>query len=101
MIRVKIHSAYRRTVAISDSELLGKKFAEGQLQIEVSKDFFDGKEVNEEELTRILKEEQGEDSTFNFVGNKSVAMGIRAGIIGKGKESVIKIQGIPTALSLL
>ena len=35
MLRLKIHEAYRRIVALSDPELIGKRFEEGQLQLEI------------------------------------------------------------------
>ena len=101
MVMIKVHKAYRRIVAVSDPDLLGKKFVEGKMQIDVNKDFFSGEEFNEDETMEILKAEVAEDSTFNFVGKKAVEVGKKVGIIGKNKEAVIIVKGIPAALSLL
>ena len=55
---VKIHSSYRRIVAICDNELLGKKFEEGKKAIEIKESFFKGDEKTEQEIIKII-----EDST--------------------------------------
>lgn len=96
---VKIHEFYRKIIAVCDSELLGKRFEEGNMQIEVSEVFYGGEEKEEREVIEILKDLYKEDATFNLVGEKSVNAAIKAGIISK--EGVIKIQGIPHALGLL
>lgn len=98
-ILIKVHENYRKVVAVCDSELLGKKFEEGKLQLNVNEFFYNGKEYDENKALKILGNAQQDDACFNFVGNNSVELGIKAGIIGKG--CFIKIQGVPHALSLL
>lgn len=96
---VKVHEAYRKTVAVCDSELLGKRFEEGNMQLDVNKDFYGGEKKSEKEVVEILKDAELDDATFNFVGKKAIRAGIKAGIIDEG--CVMEIQGIPHALSLL
>lgn len=99
---IKIHKAYRKIVAMCDAELLGKYFEEGNLQLEVNEIFYGGKGsriVNENQALQILKKEILDDSCFNFVGNNTIELTAKAGIIDK--ERVIKVQGIPHAMSLL
>lgn len=96
---VKIHESYRKIIAVCDSELLGERFEEGNMQIEVNEVFYGGDEKEEGEVIELLKDLYKEDATFNIVGQKSVDTAIKAGIISK--EGVIKIQGIPHALGLL
>lgn len=96
---VKIHESYRKIVAISDAELLGKKFEQGNMQLEVKKEFYSGEEKTEAEIIEIMKFAAAEDATFNLVGKKAVNAGIKAGIISK--DGIIKIQKIPHALTLL
>lgn len=96
---VKIHDSYRKIIAVCDSELLGKRFEEGNMQIEVSEVFYGGEEKEEEEVIELLQDLYKDDATFNLVGQKSVNTAIKAGIISK--EGVIRIQGIPHALELL
>ncbi len=98
---VKIHSAYREIVAVSDIGLLGKRFEQGNKQIEVNEHFYGGKEskvVDEKRLLKILQEAEENDACFNFVGKDSVDIAIKASLVEK--SGVIKIQGIPHALAL-
>lgn len=96
---VKIHESYRKIIAVCDCELLGKRFEEGNMQIEITEAFYGGDEKEEVEVVELLQDLYKEDATFNIVGQKSVNTAIKAGIISK--EGVIKIEGIPHALSLL
>ncbi len=98
-ILVKVHESYRKIVAICDSELLGKRFEEGKRQLDVKKDFFDGEKKKEDEVIRIIRHEKADDASFNIVGKKSVDAALKAGLIDK--NGIMKIQGIPFALSLL
>ena len=96
---VKIHKSYRDIISVCDTELVGKRFVEGKTQIYVKEDFYKGEEKTEEQVLKILKKAQDNDSTFNLVGEQSIKVGIKSGIINE--ESVLKIQGIPHSLSLL
>ena len=96
---VKIIKYYRDIVAICDSELLGKKFEEGKLQLDVKESFFNGEETDEEKAIEIMQDMEKEDALFNIIGEESVNAALKAGIIKK--EGIKKIQGIPFALVLL
>jgi len=96
---VKIHSSYRRIVTICDNELLGKKFEEGKKAIEIKESFFKGDEKTEQEILKIIEESAGEDATFNIVGENSVKVALKSGLIQP--EGIIKIQSVPVALVLL
>ena len=72
---VKIHESYRKVVAVCDSELVGKKFEEGKMQLDVRENFYNGEEVDEEKLMEILQRELAEDATFNIVGYGNTAYG--------------------------
>lgn len=96
---VKIVKAYRDIVTVCDSELIGKRFEEGEFQLDVKEGFFGGDKVSEEKAISIMKEMINEDATFNIVGPKSVKAALKAEIISE--EGVKKIQGVPFALILL
>ena len=96
---LKIHEAYRKVVAVCDAELLGKKYTEGNRQLDINKDFYGGKKIDEAKLIAALKELNEDDATFNIVGQNSVNTAIKAGIINK--DGIIKVKGIPFALSFL
>lgn len=99
MYVVNVIKSYRDVVAICDKELLGKKFEEGEFQIDVKENFFLGKEVSEKEIIEIINDMAKEDATFNIVGENSVNLVLKTGIINK--EGIKTIQGIPVALVLL
>jgi len=96
---IKIHEGYRKTVALSDSDLIRKTFEEDKKQIEINPHFFEGEEKSKGEIIPILKDMQKEDATFNIVGKKSIEAALEAGIIEK--EGIITIDNIPVALVLL
>lgn len=99
---IKVHEAYRKIVAMCDVELLGKRFEDEKLQLEVNEKFYGGagsKIVDEKHALKILKREALDDACFNFVGAKTIEIASKAGIIDK--DRVIKIKGIPHALALL
>lgn len=96
---IKIHKAYREVIAICDEDLLGKKFEEGKKVLEIKENFFYGEKIEEQELLEQMRELAKSDATFNIVGEKSVNIALKAGIISK--EGIKKIKGIPYALSLL
>ena len=98
-MQLKIHEAYRKIVAVCDTDLIGKTFSEGMKQIEIKPHFFKGDEKSKEELIEILLDLEKEDATFNIVGEESVECALKARIISK--EGIIKIQEVPIALVLL
>jgi uncharacterized protein len=99
MISIKIHKSYRLVVAICDSNLLGKKFEEGNRQLDLRENFFKDKNYNEKEAIEIMKYQKCEDATFNIIGENSIHAALEAKIISK--ESVSKIDNIPFTLILI
>jgi len=89
----------RDLVAVCDSDLIGKKFEEGKLQIDIKENFFLGEEFDEEKTMEIMRKMRMNDATFYIVGENSVNAALEAGIINE--EGIVKIQGIPVALILL
>ena len=96
---VNIIKSYRDTVAICDKELLGKKFEQDKLQLDIKENFYKGEEKSEQETFQIIQNMSAEDATFNIVGQKSIALAIKAGIISE--QGVKKIQDVPFALVLM
>jgi hypothetical protein len=88
---VKIHKTPdgKKLVAICDSSLLGKKFEEGKLQLDLSSEFYKGEEKGPEEVKKIIKDAY----LVNIVGGESIAFFIKLGIIDKG--CVMKVADIP------
>ena len=99
MVLIKLIKSQRNILAVCDSELIGKKFEEGKLQIDVKENFFKGEEIDEKKAIAIMEKEAEEDSTFYIVGEKSIRAALEAGVIAE--EGIVKIQGIPVSLVLL
>lgn len=94
---VKVHKTNdgRNIIAVCDSNLIGQKFEENDLQLDLTSNFYKGEERSEEELLELLKTAY----LVNLVGKKSVEFGIKANIIEK--KNIIKIKEIPHAEALL
>ncbi len=94
---VKVHKTQdgRRIVAICDNELIGKKFEEGNLQLDLSSSFYRCEEMSEEDIIRLIKGSY----IVNIVGEKSIKLAIRLGIVDK--RDIIKIKNIPHAQAIL
>ena len=94
-ILTKMHeSSGKQILAVADKELIGRKFEEGEICLDITERFYKGEEKTEEEIIKAMKDA----TNINLVGKKSIALGIKAGIITQ--DSVIKIEGIPHALSI-
>ncbi len=99
MFFINVINSYRDVVAICDEELLGKKFEQGKFQLDIKESFYKGKLVSEKELIEIINNLSREDATFNIVGENSVNVALKEGIIIE--EGIGEIQGIKFALVLL
>lgn len=78
-------------IGACDEELIGKKFEDGKLQIDVSKSFYDGERVSSNVLKKFLEEA----TIANLVGKKTVKCAIDIGLVDP--SCVLKIKGIPHA----
>ncbi len=78
-------------VAISDEDLLGKTFRDGNKKIEIKPDFYGNNLVSIEKGLKEL-----ENATIgNLVGRYIITYAIKAGFVHK--DSVIWIGGVPHA----
>lgn len=94
---VKIHKTQdgRNLVAMCDSGLIGKKFEEGKLQLDLSSSFYKGEEKSDDEIKELLKDAY----MVNVVGELSVGFCLKLNLIEE--SHVIKIDGIPHAQAIL
>ena len=82
-------------LAACDSELLGKKFEEGELILEVKRSFYYEAFVSEQTFLNSMKIA----TIANLVGEKVVNLAIREGYIDE--ENVMRIAGVPHAQMVL
>ena len=93
---VKLHKKDNRVVAaVCDKEIFGKKFEEGELQIDLSSSFYAGRESDEVNAGDVMRNAD----MINVVGEKSVNCAISEGLIDRCQ--VKKIAGIPYAQAVL
>ena len=90
---VKKHRAPggRLVLAVCDDDILGKRFSEGELQLDLSSNFYDGAKMTEEETEKLFRSA----SIINFVGKKAVRLGLKSKLISESR--IITISGIPHA----
>lgn len=98
-ILLKIHKSYRWVVAVCDKDIFGQKLVDEKRILDVSGEFFNGKEMGEKEAVAEIIRCSREDATFNFVGKNSIQIAKELEIVNN--EGVIMISGIPFALALL
>ena len=75
-------------IAVCDCEILGKRFKEGKLQLEVSSDFYGRDLATPAEVEEAL----ARATVANFAGCRAVEHAIRLGYVER--ENVLCIQGI-------
>jgi len=91
-ILVKKHIANHKLVlAVCDERLVGKKFEDDGILLDVNEGFYKGQKEPEEKIVQLM----GSAHIINIVGKDSVALAINAGIISK--ENIITVKGIPHA----
>ena len=93
---VKVHKRQEKTVvAVCDTDLLGKKFEEGPLQLDLTSDFYAGTEMDKKAASDLIRNAD----IVNLVGEQSVKLGIEEGLVEKGR--ILKIDGIPHAEAVI
>ena len=94
---VKIHKNQlgQEIIAVCDSDLIGKKFEEGNKQLDLTTDFYKGEEKTEGEIGDLMRNAY----IVNLVGEKAIALAVKENIIAE--EHIIKIANIPIAQSQL
>jgi hypothetical protein len=82
-------------VVVCDCDLLGKKFKEDKLVLDIAEDFYGGERVTTEAATDTLRAA----SVANLVGEEAIRCGIVAGLIHE--DCVMRVCGVPHAQFVL
>lgn len=92
MISIKIYEqGDDLVIGACDEHLLGKKFVDRKLQIDVSENFYGGQRISEKTLAKYLL-----DATIaNLVGEEAVNCAIKLGLVNP--DCILKIRGVPHA----
>ena len=97
-VLLKVHESYRWVVAVCDKDVFGRKLLEGKRALDVSGEFFNGDEMDDDKVRSELIRCNREDASFNFVGKDSVRIAKELGLVKD--EGVVEIEGVPFALVL-
>jgi len=77
-------------LAACDEDLVGKKFEENELVLDIRKSFYLDRKVGEEELSRLL----AETKNINLVGEQTINIAKRDKLV----NNIGRIKGIPYAI---
>ena len=92
MIFLKEHVVNgKKSVAVCDANLLGKKFEQEDMQLDLTGSYYKGEETSEGKIIESLKDAL----SANFVGKESVGIAIKNSLIKK--ENVMTIAKVPYA----
>lgn len=90
--RMRIHRQGREVlVAVSDAELVGRRFQEGKMKLDVSEAFYGDEGADAPEVLRQL----AVCTIANLVGVEVVTLAIQHGLVDP--ENVLDIAGVPHA----
>jgi hypothetical protein len=90
MFIIKIHKGpHGEVLVISDKEIMGKKFEEGQLQLDLSSDFYKGEEKGEKEIKELTKCAY----ILHLTGKKTAALFVKLGLVEK--KEILFVDGVP------
>jgi len=91
----RVHNAKGKTIlAVCDSALLGKKFEDKNLLLDLTADYYRGEEMSEERIFALVRTA----SILSFIGKQSVAFAFSRGLISEA--SILRVKGIPHAQSV-
>ena len=88
-------SEHGSLVVVTDAEIVGKKFEEEKLQLDLSKKFYDGEEKDSDQAEKDLLYARH----VHFTGEHSVNLGVQLGLIDKKK--ILVINKIPHAQAVI
>lgn len=81
----------RVVLAVCDSDIVGRKIEDDKRVLDLDSDFYKGENVSEETAENMVKKAY----IVNLVGEKSVKMGIRMGLVSE--DIVIDVNGVKHA----
>ena len=89
IVKEHVTADNRLILTVCDKEIIGKKFETNNLKLDLSSDFYKGKEKTENEIVKLFPAAY----MINLIGQKSVKLGLKSKIISE--KDVIKIKDIP------
>ena len=89
---VKTHQGPHGVIlVVSDKEILGKKFEDGKLQLDLTKEFYQGEETAEEKVKNLARGAY----ILHLTGEKTINLFVDLGLVDSDK--ILIIDKIPHA----
>jgi len=96
MISARLHISGDETLlAACDMTLLGQEFRDGRLKLVVSRDFYEGMEVDTSRFLELM----GAATMANLVGEETVGAAVDGGFVDR--KCVLHVAGVPHAQMVL
>ncbi len=96
MILVKEHKSLNSLIiSVCDSNIIGEKFEENNLQLDLTGDFYKGEELPENKLLKLISKADN----IMFVGEESIQFALKNDLAEQ--ENIKKIKKIPHLQVLL
>ncbi|MBI4144277.1 DUF424 family protein [Candidatus Woesearchaeota archaeon] len=93
---VKAHYKDNKTIITSvDKEIIGKKLEENNKILDLTNEYYQGKEMTEEETTDLLRNAD----IIQVVGKKSIMLAKKEGLIEE--KNIIHVQDTPFAQAVI
>lgn len=85
------HTKHGYLYIVTDKDILGKKFEEGKLQLDLTKKFYFGEEITKDELKKKIKQARH----IHLTGKEAVAVGVEMDLVDP--EKILYVKKIPHA----
>ena len=82
-------------IVVTDKDIMGEKFSEGKLKLDLREKFYEGEEMELEEVVELLKS----GSVFHLTGKEAVSLGIKIDLIDP--KRVLVVNHVPHAEAVL
>ena len=87
----KKQSQFGMLVVVTDADLIGKKFEEERLQLDLTKKFYQGDQMGKEEVKKVMMTARH----LHLTGKGAVAIGVEMNLVDPKK--IIFIDKVPHA----
>ena len=78
-------------LAVTDKAVFGKVFTQGNVQLDLAKSFYQGVEMEKEEVQKLLAEAR----YLHLTGKEAVQLGVELGLVDE--QSILYVQNVPHA----
>lgn len=78
-------------VVVTDAEIIGKKYEEGKIQLDLTSSFYEGEETEEIETKELMKKARH----LHLTGKKAIELGLNLNL--SKKKGILWVKEVPHA----